>query len=167
MMYRLSFFGAFFVDGSMISTQLIAFQAIYARVDSIGGWGRGQTLLFVGTFSLINALNMVVFFFGVNGIAEKIKSGDLDGHLVKPMNALFRLTFENVDFGSLPLVGYSVAILMYAARLLPDPPSPARVLGYAGMVLTMTLLWYDLMVLMRSIAFSPRRSRASSAWRVA
>ncbi|NLG24684.1 MAG: ABC transporter permease [Clostridiales bacterium] len=153
MMYRLSFFGAFFVDGAMVTTQLIAFQAIYAGVDSIAGWGRAEALLFVGTFSLVNALNMVVFFFGINGLADKVKTGELDGYLVKPMNPLVRLTFENIDLGSVPLLLYSAAILSYAGRLLPSPPTPGRVLGYVGMALAMTLLWYDLMLILRSISF--------------
>ena len=71
MVFRLSFFGAFFVDGSLFLLQLLMFKAIYTQVDSIGGWTQGQMLIFVGTFSLINALNMVIFFFGVIGIPDR------------------------------------------------------------------------------------------------
>ena len=37
MIVRLSFFGAFFVDGSMFVIQLLVFSAIYGNVNSIGG----------------------------------------------------------------------------------------------------------------------------------
>jgi len=65
MAFRFSFFGAFFVDGSMFLIQILMFSSIFSQVDSIGGWDRGQVLFFIGTFSLINALNMTLFFFGL------------------------------------------------------------------------------------------------------
>ena len=45
MVFRLSFFGAFFVDGTMFAIQLLVFSAIYANVDSIGGWTRGEMIV--------------------------------------------------------------------------------------------------------------------------
>ena len=34
--FRLDFFGPFFVDGSLFLIQLLAFQAVYANVESVG-----------------------------------------------------------------------------------------------------------------------------------
>ena len=97
MVFRLSFFGAFFVDGTLFLMQLLLYQAIYSQVDTIGEWERGEMIIFIGTFSLINALNMVIFFFGTNDIGVKIKNGDLDHYLTKPVNPLLRLSLENVN----------------------------------------------------------------------
>ena len=96
-----SFFGVFFVDGTMFLVQLLMFNYIYAHVETIGGWSREQMLFFIGTFSLINALNMMLCFFGVISIPEKIRSGKLDLYITKPVNTLFYLSFENIDIGSL------------------------------------------------------------------
>ena len=78
MMFRLGFWGPFFVDGSLFLVELMVFQAIYANVETIGPWGKGEMVIFIGTFSLVNAVNMVVYFFGVNNISDKIRSGDID-----------------------------------------------------------------------------------------
>lgn len=153
MAFRFVFFNAFFVDGLMFLTQIAMFQAIYGNVDSIGGWGKGETLLFIGTFSLINALNMLISFFGINSLDQKIQTGDLDGYLSKPFPALMRLTFENIDPGSLPLVALSVGIIVYAARQIPGPVSAGTVVGYVLLTLLMLVLWYDMMVILRTIAF--------------
>lgn len=153
MMFRISFFGAFFVDGSMFLLQLLMFGAIYTQVDSIGGWTQGQMLIFVGTFSLINALNMVIFFFGVNGIPDKIKSGNLDYYLTKPVNPLLRLTFEEVDLGSIPLVLLSVGIIIYGISVQRVHVTPLLCVGYSVLVILMTLLWYDIELILRTIAF--------------
>ena len=85
MTFRLGFFGPYFIDTSYFLVQLFAFEAIYGHVDKIRGWGHGEILVFVGTFSLINALNMIIFFFGVISIPEKIQTGELDLYLTKPV----------------------------------------------------------------------------------
>lgn len=153
MVFRLNFFGAFFVDGSMFAIELLVFSTIYSNVDSIGGWSRGEMIIFIGTFSLINALNMVIYFFGIVKIPGKILNGELDHYLAKPMNPLLRLTFEEVNPGSIPLVPGSAAIILYGVSLLKKPVTAGAVAGYILMVLLMTLLWYDMEVILRCLPF--------------
>lgn len=153
MVFRLSFFGAFFVDGSLFLIQLLLYHAIYSQVDSIGGWSTGEMIIFIGTFSLINALNMMIFFFGTNDIPNKIKNGDLDHYLTKPVNPLLRLTFESVDPGSVPLVLGSILLILYGVKQLNVRVTLPRFAAYFIFVLLMTLLWYDLQLIVRTIPF--------------
>ena len=153
MVFRLSFFGAFFVDGSMFAIQLLLFDVLYGQIESIGGWQKGEMMIFVGTFSLINALNMSSFFFGLISIPEKIRTGGLDQYITKPKSTLLRLSFESMDPGSLPLIALSLIILARGVSLLNAQPSFDAVIGYILLVLLMTLLWYDLMLLLRTIPF--------------
>ena len=153
MTFRLSFFGSFFVDGTLFLVQLFLYQAIYSQVDSIGGWSRGEMIIFIGTFSLINALNMILFFFGINDIPNKIKNGELDHYLTKPVNPLLRLTFESVDPGSIPLGIGSIVLLLYGVKTLHYPITAGRFVAYFLSVLLMTLLWYDLQMIARTIPF--------------
>ncbi len=153
MVFRLSFFGAFFVDGSLFAVQLLLFDVLYGQVASIGGWQRGEMTIFIGTFSLVNAINMCTFFFGLITIPEKIRTGALDHYLTKPSNTLVRLSFEQMNPGSLPLIAMSLIIIARGVSLLSAPPDVAAVAGYIVLVLLMTLLWYDLMLLLRTVPF--------------
>jgi len=153
MVFRFSFFGAFVADGTLFMVQLLTFSAIYAHVESIGGWDRGQMIIFVGTFSLINALNMLIFFFGAVDIPGMIKRGDLDHYLTKPINPLLRLTFESVNPGSFLLVVMSVIIIAHGVSVSGVAVTFALGLAYAGLVLLMTLLWYDMMLILRTFPF--------------
>lgn len=153
MVFRLSFFGAFFVDGTVFFIQLLLFQAIYSQVDTIGGWSKGEMMIFIGTFSLINALNMIIFFFGINDLPDKIKNGGLDHYLTKPVSPLFRLTFENVNPGSVPLIFVSIGIILYGICLSKVSITLPQGIGYAGLVALMTLLWYDIQLILRCIPF--------------
>ncbi len=153
MVFRLSFFGAFLADGMLFLVQILTFSIIYGQVDAIGGWNRGQMLLFIGTFSMINALNMVIYFFGVIQIPDKIRTGDLDHYVTKPVSPLLRLTFERVDLGSAPLILLSLAIIGYGTAEAGIALTPGLVLGYSALVLLMTLLWYDMELIIRTAPF--------------
>ena len=153
MTFRLGFFGPFFIDTSYFLVQLFAFEAIYGHVDSIRGWGHGEILIFIGTFSLIDALNMTICFFGVISIPEKIQTGELDLYLTKPVNPLLRITFEKVDPGAIPLLIFSACIALYGVRESGANLSYANIIGYLFLVLLMTILYYDMELLIRCFAF--------------
>ena len=153
MVFRISFFGAFFVDGTMFVIQLLVFSAIYTQIDSIGGWTQGEMIIFIGTFSLINAINMVIYFFGVNDIPSKIINGNLDHYITKPINPLLRLTFENINPGSLPLVFVSIGIIIYGVSQTGIVISVTKVVVYILLVLIMTVLYYDVELILRTIPF--------------
>lgn len=150
--FRLDFFSPFFVDGSLFLIQLLAFGAVYANVDSIGSWGRGEMILYIGSFSLINALNMTIYFFGVNGIPGKVKSGELDLYLSKPVSPLFRLTFENITPGSIPLILLSICIIGYGIGISDIELTVPGTGAYIFWILIMTVLYYDMAVLIRSVS---------------
>jgi len=153
MAFRLGFFGAFFADGTLFVVQLLTFAVIYSQVDSIGDWGRGQMLIFIGTFSMINGLNMFIYFFGVSGISWKIREGALDHYVTKPGNTLLRLTFEEVNLGSAPLLLLSGGIIAWGVSVQNIQVTPMLLFGYSGMVLLMTLLYYDMELILRTITF--------------
>jgi ABC-2 type transport system permease protein len=110
-------------------------------------------LIFVGTFSVINGLNMVIYFFGIVGLPKKIREGGLDLYITKPGNPLLRLTFEEVNPGSAPLLLLSGGIIAWGVSVEGIRITAPLLLGYAGMVLLMTLLWYDMEVILRTIPF--------------
>lgn len=153
MMFRIGFFGPFFVDGSLFILQLVVFSAIYSNVNEIGGWGKGEMIIFIGTFSLINALSMVTVFFGINDLQSKIRYGDLDLYLTKPISPLFRISFEQINPGSIPLVILSLVIIGYGVKQGNFVLHWGNVLRYLYGVLIMTILWYEMEVLIRTLSF--------------
>lgn len=153
MMFRLGFFGPFFVDGSLFAVQLIVFRAVYANVEAIGTWGRGEMIMYIGSFSLLNAVSMVVCFFGVCEIPYKIKSGEMDLYLTKPVSPLLRLTFEKINPGSVPLVIMSVLIIAYGVKVSKLTITAAGVLAYAGWMCLMQILYYEIEILLRVPSF--------------
>ena len=160
MMYRASFLTAFFVDITVFATQLAVFSTLFLSVDSINGWSREQMVFFVGTFTIIDGLEMCLFFFGVLSIPEKIRDGKLDLYLVKPANPLLLISFESIDPGSGFIALPGIAMVVWATLRLRIAVTPARLLGYLFLVAVMLVLLYDLLVLLRTAAFLVVRTGA-------
>lgn len=153
MMFRLGFFGPFFVDGSLFLVQLLVFEAVYSNVDRIGTWGKGEVILFIGTFSLLNAVNMVIHFFGVNNIPSKVKSGELDLYLTKPVSPLLRMSLEAVNPGSIPLILMSICIIEYGIHRGNIEVTGKTVMAYMFWLFVMQILYYEMEVIIRSFTF--------------
>lgn len=93
---------------------------------------------------------MTICFFGVNSIPYKVRSGELDLYLSKPISPLFRLTFESISPGSIPLVIMSVCIIGYGAATAKTALTPKILGAYVFWVAVMGILYYEMEVLMRS-----------------
>ena len=152
MVFRLDFFAPMFIDGSLFLIQLLAFAAVYKNIETIGTWGRGEMILYIGTFSLLNAINMTIYFFGVQSIPWKVKSGELDLYLTKSVSPLFRLTFENVSIGSTPLILMSFCIIGYGVKSLQSDIAMLCVGAYCFWTLIMAVLYYEMEVIIRSVS---------------
>lgn len=153
MMFRLGFFGPFLVDACLFAVQLVVFRVIYSNVGRIGTWGEGEMVLFIGTFSLINAVGMAVFCLGIRQLPEKIKRGEMDLYLTKPISPLLRITFEQINPGSIPLILMSLCIIGYGIYKAEITLNVGSVFCYFGWVMAMVVLYYDLMVLVRCVCF--------------
>ena len=152
-MFRIGFWGPLLCDGSLFGIQLLTFSAIYENVDTIGAWGKGEMILYIGTFSLLNAVNMMICFFGLESIPGKIVNGGLDLYLTKPISPLFRLTFEQMNPGSSLLILFSVLIIGYGLQISGITLSIGTLIAYIFWVILMQLLYYEMAVLIRSMTF--------------
>ena len=100
-------------------------------------------ILYIGTFSLLNAINMTVYFFGVNSIPHKVRSGELDLYLTKPVSPLLHLSLENISPGSIPLIVMSLCIIGYGIRMLMLELTMLMIFSYLFWLLIMEILLRD------------------------
>jgi ABC-2 type transport system permease protein len=160
MVYRLSFWTAFWVDLLVFTMQLITFSAIFSQVQTIGGWGLPHMAIFLGTFTMLDAVYMSTYFFGVLAIPDKIRTGGLDLYLVKPANALFLLTVEGVDFGSIMLTIPGLLMVLWGVARLGIYLTLGLAAGYLLLFIMMYCLMYAVMVVIRTAAFWLVRTQA-------
>lgn len=129
------------------------FSIIYSQVGTFGGWTLAHMVIFVGTFTILDAVYMSTYFFGVINIPERIRSGSLDLYLVKPASTLFMVSVDNLDLGSILLTVPGILMVAWGVRDLGIRLTFGAVAGYILLLVVMYFLMYCLMVILRVPAF--------------
>lgn len=73
-------------------------------------------------------------------------------YLTKPVSPLFRLTFENISPGSIPLIFMSVFIILYGISVTTLKLNGMQIAAYLFWVFIMAILYYEMEVIIRSIS---------------
>lgn len=76
---------------------IIFIVAIFRHVPSVAGYSLEQVALFFLTFNLVDIVAQILFR-GIYMIGRDIREGDMDFYLIQPVNPLFRICSNLVDF---------------------------------------------------------------------
>ena len=118
--YRANYFTRLVTDILWYIAQIMTFEVLYQHTDRIGDWDKYQMRVFLGLLFIIDALYMIVIHENLENITEKVRKGDLDLLLAKPVNSQFMLTLQKANtaiFGNLIL---ALSWFFYALTGLPD-----------------------------------------------
>ena len=118
--YRANYFTRIMTDILWYIAQIMTFEVIYQHTEKIGDWDKYQMRVFLGILFVIDALYMIIIHENLDNISEKVRKGDLDLLLAKPVDSQFMLTLQKANtalFGNLIL---GSAWLIYALTGLND-----------------------------------------------
>src|SRR5216683_1504025 len=71
--------------------------SIFKHTDALVGYTLPEVALFFLTFNIVDILAQL-FFRGIYGVRSLIREGDFDYFLIQPVNVLYRVAFNMVDF---------------------------------------------------------------------
>lgn len=118
--YRVNFFSRIFTDILWYSAQIITFEVIYKHTNKIGDWNWPQMRVFLGIIFVIDALYMIIIHDNMENFPEKVRKGDLDLLLTKPVSSQFMISLQKAScamFGNLVL---AMGWLVYSLAQLED-----------------------------------------------
>ncbi|RYZ67740.1 MAG: hypothetical protein EOP05_17345, partial [Proteobacteria bacterium] len=109
--YRMNIAMKVFTDIIWYIAQLSVFEVLFDHTNAIGGWNIESMRVFMGVLFLIDAVWMLIFQENFDKFSEKIRKGDLDLLLAKPVNAQFMMTFQKMS------AAYLINILVASSYL--------------------------------------------------
>ena len=95
--YRLNIAVMVFTDILWYSAQIAVFEVLFHNANSISGWTLESTRVFLGVLFVVDALWMILFSENLDRISEKVRRGDIDLLLTKPINSQFMLSFQRMN----------------------------------------------------------------------
>ena len=154
MAYRLNFF--MMITGKVVRMGLLLFffQAVFLKVNTIGGWSFDQILLLFATFHLVDYLMSITFHRNLAfHLPRYIQTSELDSRMILPVNLLFFISFENIDlmdfFSFLPSIGF----LGYVLYRLDFDFSWVQAVTYVLLLVNALVFLFAVVLLIATVSF--------------
>jgi len=152
--YRFSFFVQIFVELGYQVASVTVFWIYFSNASSIAGWSFPQMLV-------LNGINIIFSGFIVGGIMvfnlrqlpRKIKDGDIDLVLVKPINSLFQLSLGMPYFTGYLSCLPGFGLIAYGLHALNIMPSVLEVLMTVIVISCGCIIGYSIFVMVSALAF--------------
>lgn len=154
MEYRFSFIGNLSMETGYLFVKLSYVVVVYRSGVKINGLSPDEILLFVGTFVTLTAVYAGLFMINNFRLRGKIKDGELDLLLTKPVSLQFMATLRQADltiFGVDAIAG--IIMVAIAWKRLGLPVTLFTVGGYAGFMVISSLVSYSLFLLPQILSF--------------
>lgn len=94
--FRLNFIMRIINDIFWYIAQIFTFEVLFMHTPLIGSWNLQQTRVFLGILFMVDALYMILLQENLDRFAEKVRKGDIDLLLTKPVNSQFMISFQRV-----------------------------------------------------------------------
>lgn len=96
--YRANLVSQLITDIFWVLAQIVSFKVLFLHTPKIGDWNLAETQVFLGLLFIIDALYMIFIHENINGISEKVRKGELDLLLTKPVNSQFMVSLQKTNF---------------------------------------------------------------------
>lgn len=154
MEYRFNFIGNLSMEAGYLLAKLSYVVVIYRSGVTINGLTPDEILLFIGTFITMTAVYAGLFMLNNFQLRLKIRDGELDLLLTKPVSVQFMATLRHADptlFAVDAVAGVIVVAIAWAR--LDLPVNLITVGGYLGLMGVSSVVSYCLFLLPQIFSF--------------
>ncbi|CAN5402654.1 ABC transporter permease [soil metagenome] len=118
--YRFNIGARIVTDVIWYAAQLSVFEVLFRHTSSLNGWSLGETRVFMGILFVTDALYMMLFSENLDRMGDKVRKGDLDLLLVKPVNSQWMLSFQKVSVAYIGNFFLAWCWLIWALSRIPN-----------------------------------------------
>lgn len=118
--FRLNFVMRIVNDIFWYAAHIFTFEVLFLHTNKIGNWDVSQTRVFLGVLFIVDALYMVFLQENLDRFSEKVRKGELDLLLTKPINSQFMLSFQRIGIACLGNLIIAISWFIWSLSQLPD-----------------------------------------------
>lgn len=149
--FRANFFAQILQNAMWIGFGLLVIMVIYSNVKSVAGWSFSESLVLLGTTSLVGAIQEA-FTNSLLEIPEHVRKGTLDFVLTKPVDSQFWVSARRFNFNRLGAILGGLGFVIGGALTIPDPPGLLQMLGFLVLLACAVTLYYCLCLFFMTLA---------------
>jgi ABC-2 type transport system permease protein len=132
--FRMNIVVKIFSDLVWYIAQLSIFEVLFKHTSSISGWTLPTTRVFMGMLFLIDAFWMLLFSENLDRLSDKVRRGDLDLLLAKPVNSQFMMSMQRMNT---PYIGNIILASIWLVYSLVNLPHPVPLTRLFVLIITL------------------------------
>jgi len=118
--YRANYLTRITTDVFWYGAQIVTFDVLFEHTKKIGDWNVQQMQVFLGLVFIVDGLYMIIFSENMDQFSEKVRKGDLDLLLAKPINSQFMVSLQKSGTAMLGNLLIGISWFTYSICKLPD-----------------------------------------------
>lgn len=118
--YRVNFLTRIMTDIFWYIAQILTFEVLFRHTPKIGDWNLEQMRVFLGLVFIADGLYMIIFSENLDQFSDKVRKGDLDLLLAKPVNSQFMLSLQKASTAAVGNLAIGISWFVYSILQLPN-----------------------------------------------
>lgn len=131
---------------------LLFYRTLFRGVESIAGWDKHSFLFFLGCYYALEGVVETLFLENIVEFSELVRSGNLDLHLLKPIDEQFLVSFRLVDWSTVPKLFIGAGMMGVAVSQQGHSPGALAFLMFPILFLAGVALSYSFLLVLASTA---------------
>lgn len=153
MQYRGNFFLMIPVHLVWTLQEIVLATALYLYTDKIYSWTKYEFILILGTYFIVDSLFSSVILPNLNELSDRIRTGEMDFFILKPIDTQFLVFTYQVDLGLVFAFGIGVFFILYSLAHLHLPLDLLTVLLYMLLTANGVIIFASITFIISSFAF--------------
>ncbi len=165
LMFRGNFLAKTSVELLWVFLMLVFYKTIFRQSSMVAGWNEAQYLFFVGCYVTMEAFIETLFLENCLGLAELIRTGELDFYLLKPIDEQFLITCKSIDLSTMPNIVTGLVLMIMSLADLGWPMEPMHILLFLVNFVAGLAVAYSCLLMLASTSFwLTRNSSLMEMW---
>ncbi|UOF00698.1 ABC transporter permease [Bdellovibrio reynosensis] len=118
--YRVNFLTRIVTDIFWYMAQILTYEVLFHHTEKIGDWNLAQMRVFLGIVFVVDGIYMIIFSENLDSFSEKVRKGDLDLLLAKPVNSQFMLSLQKASTAMIGNLLLASGWFIYSLVHYPD-----------------------------------------------
>ncbi len=112
MEYRTDFLFWLVVSLMWTGFNFFFFSLIFGKSADVAGWSYDELLIVLSLFTILDSVAWSIFYKNMVEYTRSVFNGELSKHLLQPINTIFVLTTQRINYNNVPrfLIGLAVLI---------------------------------------------------------
>jgi ABC-2 type transport system permease protein len=154
MQYRANFLIMLPVHLAWTLQEVFTVLIIYLYTDNVWGWSKYEIILLVGTYFIVDSLLTSVVFPNINALSEKIRTGQLDFFILKPIDSQFLVLTYKINLSLIYAFAVGVVLVCIALNNLNAVViTPINFVMYLLLLINGFLIFAFILYMIASLAF--------------